>query len=447
MAGIFTSLFSRLFSDFSKENPPFYHIYGNYMLSGTTPIQVDMTDLYAVYVGNPVLRAVIDKKAEMFKNMEICLKDKNGKDVEEHPVLTLLKNPNPLQSQEQFFQQLSIYIDIYTHAFIYKLQPAIKFDPLSPPNVLWNLPPGMMEIDRTGKLWQQSTVEGIIKGYKIHDGSNMTFTPAEIINITSQNGQAYLTGESKLLSLRMAISNIDSALKTRNVIINDRGALGILSSSSKDSDGAIPLDSKERERIEKAYREKYGIGDDKMKLIITNSDLKWQPMSYPTKDLMLFEEIEDDINLICGAFGVARDCFPSTKGATFENQREAYKQTYQNTIQPEADWIMRILSSQFGLTQQGMKLEAEYDWLPIMKDDELKEGQAEEAEQAAISTQIQYVINLNDAVKQGKIGYDQAINLLVMSEEYTMDEAKLLISQQPSGTQAQNTGTENSNQS
>lgn len=446
MAGLFQGIFSRFFSRLITDNPPFYPLYSNYLYNNKSPILVDMENLYEVYLGSAHLRLVIDRKAEMFKNMEICLYDKNNKKIDNHPVLSLLNKPNPLQGRELFLAQLSMYRDIYTQAFIYELYPSIKFDPNSPPAVLWNLPPSMVKINRTGKLWDQTTIDGIIQSYELLDGSNKKLSPKEVIQVSDQTGANYITGESKILTLRTVISNIESALKTRNCIINDRGALGILANNSKDQDGGLPLDEKERERIEKQYRNSYGISDDQKKILITNSALTWQPMSFPTRDLMLFEEIEDDFQTLCGMFGMARDVFPSTKGATFENQKEAIKQTYQNTLQPQADQLMRQLSERLGLTAQGLRLEAEYDWLPVMKDDELKEAQAEQAEYQAIQTETQTIINLNTAVKAGNMSYESAINMLVISEEYTPEEATMLISkpiEQSPVEQPQNSGTQN----
>ncbi|MBU3681626.1 MAG: phage portal protein [Flavobacterium sp.] len=442
MAGMFQGVFSKLFSRWIHDNPPFYPLYSNFMYNNTSPILIDVENLYTVYISSPHLRAVIDRKAEMFKNMEICMKDADGNKVEDHPLLTLLNQPNPLQNREQWLTQLSIQQDIWTCAFVYMLY-GYRFDATSVPKALWNLPPDQIKINRTGKIWEQTTIDGIIKNYELLDGSNKKMLPNEVMLVTTQSGQNYIIGESKLLSLRTVISNIDSALKTRNCIINDRGALGILANNSKDQDGGLPLDEKERKRIEQEYRNSYGISDDQKKILITNSALTWQPMSFPTKDLLLFEEIEDDFAAICGMYGMSRDIFPSVKGATFENTKEAIKQTYQNTIQPQADQLMRIISNQFNLKEQGLTLEAEYDWLPVMKDDELKEAQAEQAEYQAIQTETQTIINLNTAVKQGNMSYESAINMLIISEEYSPEEAAMLITkpiEQSSSLPPQNTG-------
>jgi hypothetical protein len=111
---------------------------------------------------------------------------------------------------------------------------------------------------------------------------------------------------------------------------------------------------------------------------------------------------------------------------------------------------MRTLNNRWGLYQQGIELRAEYAWLPVMKEDELKEHQAEQAEAQAQQTQTQTVINLNTAIKSGNITRDAALNLLIQQCEYTPEDANLVLIPQPTTTTnepsiqpTQNTGTEN----
>jgi hypothetical protein len=188
---------------------------------------------------------------------------------------------------------------------------------------------------------------------------------------------------------------------------------------------------------------------------------------------------------------LARDIFPSTQGATFENQVEAFKQTYQNTLQPQADQLMRTLNNRWGLYQQGIELRAEYAWLPVMKEDELKNQQAELAKaqtqsqllrdgvinkeqyaqafgitvedvdaslaQAAglanAQTQLRGtvggltgIISLNAAVGQRQMTREAAVNTLVNYYGYEQSIAESMITDttnEPPVQSTQNTGTEN----
>ena len=371
--GVFGSFIARWLTD----SPAFYPLWGNFFLQRKLPIYVDLNNLMIVYLSEPHLRLVIDRKADMFKNAEITIQDKNGKIIDKHPVLDLIRNPNPMQSQEDFMFMYSVYEDIYAQNFIYKL--SAFSNQLA--KILWILPPDAMKIQPTGKIWEQNSMDGIISYYEMFLGDNdaqpVIYKPNEIIHISQGVSSFYITGESKIKSLKYQISNIQGALKTRNCIIQDRGALQMVSpDTGKGGNDPLPLGSEERKKIENQYRKSYGLDDDQMKTIFATQPMKVQQMGYPTKDLLLFEEVEEDFQAICGAYGMARDIFPSTKGATYENMDAALKQTYQNTIQPAADTLMRKLSREFGLDQQGLKLVADYSYLPIMKEDQLREDQA-----------------------------------------------------------------------
>lgn len=437
-------LFRQLFG--SNRNAQFNQ---SFMLQKNVPILIDMENLLAVYMTVPHLRAVIDKKAEMFSNAELCIKDKDGNEVENPDVMKLLINPNPLQNQNSYMFEWLVYYEVFAQCFEYKMKPELSFSPL--PRVMWNLPPSNIKVKPTGKIWDQTTLEGIIAGYEMtsaEDGNYVrNFNPDQIIHTTQGVGTKYIVGESKLISLHKPLSNIVGALQTRNCIIFDRGAMGILSSESKDSVGSIPLGDKEKKLIENQMRDNYGIQDGQMRTIITASSLKYTPMTYPTKDLMLFEEIEDDFNSICQQFGMARDMFPSTKGATYENMKEAERGTYQNTLQPLLDlWCMTRTQDpdiKQGL-KEGQRIEGSYEWLPVMKNDELKEHQAEEAEQRAMATEIDSIIKLNEAVRRGSMKRESAVAYLVMTEEYDQPTAEMLIDPMPEANATTQTTTQES---
>ena len=408
----------------------------SFILNKNQPIWIDMENLLGVYLTVPHLRAIIDKKAEMFSNAELYVVDKDGNRVDNPDVEKLLRNPNPLQNQQNYMYQWLVYYEVFAQCFEYKMKPEISFSPL--PRVMWNLPPSNIAVKPTGKIWDQTTLDGIIAGYEMQhaeDGSVIrNFLPSQIIHTTQGVSNKYIVGESKLNTLQKPLSNIVGALRTRNCIIFDRGALGIISSESKDSVGGIPLGDKEKKALEAQLRRDYGIQDDQMRTLITAASLKYTPMTYPTKDLMLFEEIEDDVNAICAAFGMARDLFPSTKGATYENMKEAERGTYQNTLQPLLDlWCMSRTQDpdiSKGL-KDGQSIEGSYEYLAVMKNDELKEHQAEQAEQAAIGIEIDNIMKLNTAVAQGTMSRDAAVMFLVSSCEYEQNEAESLISATP----------------
>jgi HK97 family phage portal protein len=389
------------------------------------PILIDTQNKLQVYNTIPHFQSVVNQLADMFKNMEINLYDKKtGEEIESHPVLDLLKRPNPLRSFEEFLYEYYVFKSVFGNAFIYQ----IKGLPSALPSLMWNLLPSDVEVVPTGKLYSQTTIDGIIKSYKVYDQSTyINVAPSDMIYKNEGVGGNLITSISKVDALQLPLSNIVGALKSENVLIVERGAEGILSNETNSDGGAIPLGKEERERIEKEMQRTYGIFDGQKRKIITNSSLKWQPMSFPMKDLMLLECIESDFQSICAAYGADRDLFPSTKGATFENKNNGLKATYQNTIQPQADDFINTLNNALGLFKQGLYLEASYDHVPVLQEDKQMEEQAEKTEAEKNSINVNTIITLNGAVKNGEISREVAISILSDVMECDLEDAKKYI--------------------
>ena len=197
----------------------------------------------------------------------------------------------------------------------------------------------------------------------------------------------------------MPISNIRGAYGFRNVLINKKGALGILSNNSKDSAGAIPMTENERKRLEVEYQRQYGISDEQSQVIMTNSSLAWQSMTFPTKDLMLFEEIDSDFLAIIDAFGLNANIFSRTNGSTFENLNQGIKQAYQSTIIPEAEELAMNRSLMFGLISRGEWLELDYSHIPVLQENEKEKATVNKLKAEAIKTLKESMLYTDEELK------------------------------------------------
>ena len=171
----------------------------------------------------------------------------------------------------------------------------------------------------------------------------------------------------------------------RNVLLENLGAIGILSAQSNDMGGAIPMTPEERQKIQKDWYKR-----QKDELIITESNVNWQPMSYPTRDLMLFEELTEDKLAIIDAFGLNYNLFSSEKGATFSNVRDSIRMAYTDTIIPETQQMYDSMIAQWGL-QGEYYLKADFNHLPILQDDEQVKAQAHK-------TKVETVKMINELV-------------------------------------------------
>lgn len=114
----------------------------------------------------------------------------------------------------------------------------------------------------------------------------------------------------------------------------------------------------------------------KDELIITEADVQWSPMSYPTKDLLLFEELTADKLAIVDAYGLNSYIFSQEKGATFSNVRDGIRMAYTDTIIPETQQMYDSISEQLGLEAEGLRLLADFSHIPVLQKDEQESASA-----------------------------------------------------------------------
>ena len=367
---------------FTKTTPLQYF---NQNYSTTKEEYVSINDNeFELYRTTPQLSIVINKDAQMLSNGRFVVKNLKGEVQENHEALKLLANPNPVQNQNSWLMDYQIQKNIYGNQFIYVNRAYNN----AFPSTLVNLNSAYVKVVKTGKYVKQNNIEDIIQRYEVKE-SNGTITQYEVKDIIfSQivNPNNPLMGLSPLHSLTMPISNIRGAYGFRNKIIVKSGALGILSSASKDQSGGIPLNTAERQRIEQQHSNDYGIHDGQSSLIMTGSPLSWQSMSYPTKDLLLFEEVEADFKSIIDAYGHNADIYSNLNNAKYSNMNEALRQTYQNRVIPEAEQLCFNLGNKLGLTEKGLILELDYSHIEVMKDNEKQVVENFKMKADAIST-------------------------------------------------------------
>lgn len=290
------------------------------------------------------LKSIIGKRAKAFNNgkLEILKKSDNNyaKGQYAEDIKKLIQNPNPLQTQKQFFSQQNHYIDIFGYC------PVLRVRPVGMPNEIssiWNIPPYLInDLDFTGKWLKQKNISDIFRKLTITWNGDTEELPLDDIYFVFDDGIGtdidtnLNIPDSRLIGNEYPISNIIAAYKSRNTLITKRGAIGILSNDSKDQAGTIPLPEGEKDAVQKEFRQ-YGLTGQPKQVIITDAALKWQQMGFSTKDLLLFEEIEDDISRLCDSYGYPVELIASTKQTSYENKRQAKKSLYRDAIIPESE--------------------------------------------------------------------------------------------------------------
>ena len=324
-------------------------------------VWIDTADAWRLYIDIPELRAVINKRATMMASNVPKLYDKNGKQVEKHWLIDLINTPNAVQSWSDVIYSISVQDALYSNVVIFS--PVRSFNIR---NLFVPLPANKVEISLTGKKLMQMDKENLIDKFifQYDDQSKENIDWKDAVYLTSADGMNIVKPISRIDSLKFPLSNIQAQYKKRNVLLENIGAIGILSATQSDMGGAIPMTPEEREQIRKDWYRR-----SKDELIITEANVNWQPMSYPTKDLMLFEELTADKIALIDAYGLNYNLFSSEKGSTFTNIRDSIRMVYTDTIIPETQQVYDSIISQFGLDKEGYYLEASFEHLPVLQSD------------------------------------------------------------------------------
>lgn len=321
------------------------------------------------------LRAVVERKTKAYLNGKTWVLDKNGKETQtEHAkrIRLLLTRPNPIQTWAQFEAQGKIYKELFGYNIIYTIKP-IGFNN-SYAKSIWNLPPQFVDIieEKNINILTVKDKKDLIQSVQLctPDGLRTTL-PKELITIHSLFTpviESYLLPSNPIEPLTQQINNIIGAYESRNVLINYRGALGII---SEDAGGgqysSTPFEETDKEQLQKDFMS-YGLRNRQWKFIMTSASIKWQQIGIPTKDLMLFEEIQDDIARICDSKDFPFELMAKQEGSTFANRAGANKSLYQDTIIPEAIYDYQQWTEFFSAEDYGLHFEKDFSHVAVLQE-------------------------------------------------------------------------------
>jgi hypothetical protein len=362
----------------------------------------------------PPVNAIINRKAQAYINGKTWVLNLDGKQkgkeattADANKLQALFEKPNPLQSWKQFEAQGYIYQQLFGYTIVLPIKP-VGFKENIDAVALWNIPPSMVDIEETNKLFYQSDTAGIIKQVVLNYKGLQTILNVEDIYIMKDFTPSFcslIIPDSRIHSLELPINNIIGAYESRNVLINYRGALGILSQDPGNGQfGAIPMSPDEKEKLQADFR-RYGLSNHQWQFIITSASLKWQQMGVATKDLMLFEEIEADTMAICDNYNYPYQLMSSAKGTTFSNLNEGKKLLYQDATLPEAESIYEQWNQFFNAKKYNLKIDKDYSHVAVLQEDKQQSALARKTLDDALTIEFQNgLITLDDWLE--KLGED-----------------------------------------
>ena len=330
----------------------------------------------------PEVNSVISTKANMRAKVNLQIVKRGTTDLytgsDASNLQKILLNPNWYQSQKEFLRQCSLFYSVFGNEIDFFMWGAsIGNDQYLKQISSLNFINIRVLEDESQPLFLM-TNESKKVGYEYNfKGKTILLKEQEIMHLTENNvsDNSELLGVSKLESLKQPIENIYNAYDSRGFFLKNRGAVNILTNDYGADNEIVPLDEKQKLALQNEWK-KYGTTKNQLSVLITNMKLKVQSVTQPVKDLMLFEEIQEDFYKICDSFGMDYDLFANQKGATFENKKQAEKKTYESTIIPESlEWV-GALNKILGLEKRPYEIIGTFEHLQIFSDNKKERAQS-----------------------------------------------------------------------
>lgn len=333
-----------------------------------------------VLLKSPALLRVIWLQANLFSMGKFYLYDDKGKEVVEHPLLDLLRQPNEEDDQSQLLFEWMFWncfgdSYLYVHTDDYDSEDCylkvLNNTLIDFPNEFFKKNNRIVrdkdEIKKKDKtiryFFNNDNEYELLRWYRVlHNPNTLTmYRDTE--------------GLSKIDVLYKQITNADKATDSKNVNVRFSSRYLVAGKGDVNNVDEIPLtDDEARDIVRKANR---GQAVQAVKNMI---DIKRYVEDIAK--LKLDDSFMSDYQFIGFLFDIPKDILEAFQSATYENQSEASARLIELSMQPKSEKLCGKLSKYFGLKYEGLNLVMSYDHLSFMQEFykkmfELKKSQVE----------------------------------------------------------------------
>ena len=248
---------------------------------------------------------------------------KNKKQIEQHPLLDLLKKPNDIQSGREFREEWAKYLLMAGKAFIEMNGPSDN-------NVteMWNLRPDRMAIVPDAR--------SLIAGYQLRGdgGIEIPIKREKVLYYRLFDPLNEFDGVSPLQVAARAVDQ-DNGANAYNKALLDNGGNppGVITSEST-------LDDTVFKRLQSMIRQRFGGKKNAGRPLLLENGVKWQQTGLTPDDMQYTEMKKMNRIEICAAFNVPPEIIGDKEHATYSNYQEARSSFYEETVLPFLDFFL-----------------------------------------------------------------------------------------------------------
>lgn len=284
---------------------------------------------------------------------------KQGQELSDHPLISLIHKPNPLQAGASFFESVLSYLLLAGNSYVELLLGD------SGPLELYTLRPDRVRVI-PGPNGCPARYEYRVNGEAREVGMDPVTGTSPILHLKLFNPLNDWYGLSPLESAIMAIDQHNEVASHNLALLQNGGSpTGALVIGKNTPDERLDEENLAhlRESLDQLYRGTKNAG----RMLILEGDFEWQEMGLSPKDLNFVEGKNMSAREIAQAFGVPPMLVGVPGDATYSNYREARLHLWEDTILPMLDYLTdelnRWLTPLYGA---GLRLAYDIEGVPAL---------------------------------------------------------------------------------
>lgn len=327
------------------------------------------------YGQNVVAARCISSIAEAIASLRL-LAYRGEQELEDHPALNVLRNPNPKQSGRDFLEEFVSYFLIAGNEY------AEGFTVGGEIREVYNLRPDRVSI--------VPAVDGSVARYEYKVGGrkvvyDATEDPSPILHFKTFNPTDDWYGLSPVESGAYAIDQHNQAMAhTQALLQNSATPSGALVTEQELPDDQFA-------RLKSEMEEQYQGARNAGRPMLLEGGLDWKAMGFSPSDMEVIETMNSAARNICLAFGVPPMLIGIPGDNTYSNYSEARLAFWEDTVIPLADRVFVALSQWLS---DDVQIKPDYDQVPAIVD-----------KRKTLSELLQGADYLTDNEKREAMGY------------------------------------------
>ncbi|MGK7652580.1 phage portal protein [Roseovarius sp. B08] len=310
------------------------------------------------FSGNPVGFRCVKMIAEASASLPLVLQD-DAQRYAMHPVLDLVRSPNPAQGRAELFEALYGQLLLTGNAYVEAVGGAESQAPLEL-HVLRSDRMSVVPGDDGWPIAYEYSVGGRKHRFAVGEG------PSPVCHVKSFHPQDDHYGFSPMQAAAQAVDVHNSASRWSKALLDNAARpSGAIVYKSADGQGSLSNDQYDRlvSEMESHHQGARNAG----RPMLLEGGLDWKPMGFSPSDMEFQKTKESAAREIALAFGVPPMLLGIPGDATFANYQEANRAFYRQTVLPLAARVAACVADWLAsFTGEALELKPDLDQVPAL---------------------------------------------------------------------------------